>query len=111
MQPVEILISEHRLIEQMVSLLEKEIEKTTSAGKVDPNFLVAVVDFFRTYADKYHHGKEEGILFKELSSKTSSDVDHKMMLELVMEHAFARKTEKLGSSERQLCRWQNRNAE
>jgi len=31
MQPVEILISEHRLIEQMVSLLEKEIEKTTSA--------------------------------------------------------------------------------
>jgi hemerythrin-like domain-containing protein len=78
----------------MVSLLEKEIEKIKASGKVEPNFIVVAVDFFRTYADRYHHGKEEGILFKGLSSKKLSDIDHKMMLELVMEHAFARKTVK-----------------
>ena len=32
--------------------------------KVNPNFITAAVDFFRTYADRFHHGKEEGILFR-----------------------------------------------
>ncbi len=66
MLPVEILISEHRLILYTVSVLKKEQQKIAAAGKVDPNFIVAAVDFFRTYADRYHHGKEEGILFNAL---------------------------------------------
>ena len=94
MLPVEILISEHRLIEQMVKLLEKEMKRIVDSGKVDSNFIVVAVDFLRTYADRYHHGKEEGILFKGLSSKKLSDNDQKIMLELVMEHALARKTVK-----------------
>jgi hemerythrin-like domain-containing protein len=53
---------------------------------VEPNFIVAAVDFFRTYADRYHLGKEEGILFKGLSNRNLSDVDRKMMLELTLEH-------------------------
>ncbi len=92
MLPVEILIGEHRLIEQMVGFVEQETKKIVAEGKVDPNSIVVAVDFFRTYADKYHHGKEEGILFKGLSSRNMSDVDRRVMSELEMEHAFARKT-------------------
>ncbi len=92
MLPVEILIGEHRLIEQMVGFVEKETGKIVASGKVDPNFIVVAVDFFRTYADRYHHGKEEGILFRGLSSRNLSDVDRRVMSELEMEHAFARKT-------------------
>ena len=51
-----------------------------------------MVDFFRTYADKYHHGKEEGILFKELAQKKLNENDRKIMNELIQEHAFARRT-------------------
>jgi len=94
MLPVEVLINEHRLIEKMVSLLEKEIRRIEASATADTDFIDAIVDFFRTYADRYHHGKEEGILFKALSGKNLSDVHHKMMIELVMEHAFARKTVK-----------------
>jgi hemerythrin-like domain-containing protein len=90
--PVERLTSEHRLIEQMVSLLQKETESIVATGKVSPEFIGAAVDFFRTYADRYHHGKEEGILFKELSNKRLSSTDHNMILELVNEHALARRT-------------------
>jgi len=90
--PVEHLISEHRLIEQMVSLLQKETEIIVATGKVEPTFIAASVDFFRIYADKYHYGKEEGILFKELSNKKLSDADHNMMLELTYEHALSRRT-------------------
>jgi hemerythrin-like domain-containing protein len=90
--PVEILINEHRLIERFVRLIKKEIEKIIETQEVEPNFIVVAVDFFRTYADRYHHGKEEGILFKGLSQKKLSVTDDKMMLELIMEHAYARKT-------------------
>ena len=92
MLPVEHLISEHRLIKKMVRLLQTEAERIVATGKVDQEFIEGAVDFFRTYADKYHHGKEEGVLFKELSKRSLSDVDHKMILELTNEHALARRT-------------------
>ena len=92
MLPVEILINEHRLIERFVLVIKKEMEKIAATQKVELNFVVLAVDFFRTYADRYHHGKEEGILFQGLSQKKLSDDDEKMMLELTMEHAYARRT-------------------
>ena len=90
--PVEVLISEHRLIEHAVSVLKKEQQRIVAYGKVNPNFIVVAVDFFRTYADRYHHGKEEGILFNELSRRKMSEADAQMMRELILEHAYARKT-------------------
>jgi hemerythrin-like domain-containing protein len=50
------------------------------------------VDFFRTYADRYHHGKEEGILFNALFKRKLSETDAEMMRVLIFEHATARKT-------------------
>lgn len=92
MLPVDILVAEHRLIERIIKPIQDETERMTETGIVETNFIIIAVDFFRTYADKYHHGKEEGILFKGLSQKKLSDKDSKMMLELMMEHAYARKT-------------------
>ena len=92
MLPVEVLISEHRLILYTVGVLKKEQQKIVASGKVDPNFIVAAVDFFRTYADRYHHGKEEGILFNALYKRKLSEADSAMMRELILEHAAARKT-------------------
>ncbi len=92
MLPVEILITEHRLIEYAVDVLKEEQHKITASGKVDPNFIVTAVDFFRTYADRYHHGKEEGILFNALFKSKLSAVDAALMQELIMEHATARRT-------------------
>jgi len=92
MLPVEVLISEHRLIGHAVGVLKKEQQKTVATSKVDTNFIVAAVDFFRTYADRYHHGKEEGILFNALSRRKLSEADANMMRELILEHAYARKT-------------------
>ena len=92
MLPVDVLISEHRLILHAVGVLKKEQQKIAASGKVDPNFIVAAVDFFRTYADRYHHGKEEGILFNALYKRKLSEADAAMMRELILEHATARRT-------------------
>ncbi len=92
MLAIEILISEHKLIMKMVEIIKTKKQKMIADKKVDGNFIVTTVDFFRTYADKYHHGKEEGILFYALNQKKLSDGDKKIMDELILEHAYARKT-------------------
>jgi rubredoxin/hemerythrin-like domain-containing protein len=87
-------MKEHRLIEHMNKMIEIETNRINSTKKVDIDFIDVVIDFLRTYADRCHHGKEEDILFRELSKKNLSDIHRKMMNELIEEHAFARKTVK-----------------
>jgi hemerythrin-like domain-containing protein len=90
MKPIGALMIEHRLIERMVRLLDGELRALKDAGEVDADLLASSVDFFRTYADRTHHGKGEGILFKELSVKPLSDEDRQMMMRLVEEHVLMR---------------------
>jgi len=82
---------EHRLIEQIVPLMDEKIQKMRSSAKADIVFIERAVDFFRTYADRTHHGKEEDILFLELEKKTLSDGLNRIMNELQDEHMVARK--------------------
>jgi len=90
--PVDLLVEEHRLIERMIVLAKKEIDRVTKTLNLNPRFIVVTVDFLRSYADKCHHGKEEGILFKGLSRKQLSSDDDRIMRELELEHAYARRT-------------------
>jgi len=89
MKPVGPLMVEHRLIERMVKVLEGRLEGMKS-GRVNRDLIAQGVDFFRMYADRTHHGKEENILFKALSAKQLSDEDKEMMDRLVQEHIWAR---------------------
>ncbi len=84
------LMIEHRLIEKMVNLLERQLKRMEETKKADIDFLKVSADFFRTYADRTHHGKEEDILFRELAKKQLSQVDKQMMAELTQEHIIAR---------------------
>ncbi len=67
MLPVGPLMVEHRLIELMIALMSKEVKKIGEVGAPDPEFIRAAVDFIKTYADRLHHGKEEEILFRDLT--------------------------------------------
>lgn len=58
------LMIEHRLIERMISIIKDVLRQIESTQKVDPVFVDTAVDFIRNYADRTHHGKEEGILFR-----------------------------------------------
>lgn len=92
MLSVDVLVSEHVLIMRLVDLIRKEAEQIAKTNIVEPNKIMQSIVFLQVYADKYHHGKEEGILFRALSQKKLSEADHNLMTELMMEHAIARKT-------------------
>jgi len=86
------LMIEHRLIERMISIIKDVLIEIDSIQKVDPVFVDTAVDFIRTYADRTHHGKEEDILFQDLSKKALSAEDRRVMNELIDEHVLGRKT-------------------
>jgi hemerythrin-like domain-containing protein len=60
MTALEHLMAEHRLIEGALDALE-------SAGPVPGRFYLDAVEFIRGFADRAHHRKEEGVLFKAMA--------------------------------------------
>lgn len=91
MSPIGILMVEHRLIDRMIDLMQKELAKGEQGKNPDLVFIDGAIDFARTYADACHHGKEESILFDKLSMKRLLPEHKKLMDELVLDHIQNRK--------------------
>jgi len=66
MDPIDRLMAEHRVIEKAIAILEKIVGEYESRGEIDTGDVESLIDFIRTFADKCHHGKEEGVLFPKM---------------------------------------------
>ncbi len=64
--PIEVLESEHRVIQKMVAGMSVLAEQLEGGEPVDVELLESIVVFLRTFADRCHHGKEETFLFPAL---------------------------------------------
>ncbi len=60
------LSDEHKNILKLIEILDKECNELESGKKINESFLREIIFFIKNYADKFHHAKEEDILFKEL---------------------------------------------
>jgi hemerythrin-like domain-containing protein len=94
MKATELLIQEHELIKQCLRIINIVCDKLESGEQVDSLHLEKIVTFIRNFADKYHHSKEEDILFDEMCkigfSKESGPIsvmlsEHDMGRKLVKE--------------------------
>lgn len=90
MKPIGPMMREHRLIERMLGLMDRQLERIKAGQDADPVLIETAVDFFRTYADRTHHGKEEEIYFRDLAKKDISEEHTTTMTELIEEHTYAR---------------------
>lgn len=99
------LMIEHRLIERMLEIVKREAASIRETNEINPVFIDNVVDFVRIYADRTHHGKEEDILFRDLTKKNMTTEEKRIMEELVEEHRIGRKIvgELVESKERHLA--------
>lgn len=96
-----ILLEEHKNILLVVDILENKIKQLED---IDIVFFKKVIDFIRNYADKFHHAKEEDILFKEFNKCAEEGCVHCNPVEqMLVEHDEGRKNVRmmeLGLNER-----------
>jgi hemerythrin-like domain-containing protein len=65
--PMEKLVDEHGLIKKWLALIPDILPRLNLESEDDRQLIREGVDFIRSYADKFHHAKEEDILFKYFS--------------------------------------------
>lgn len=62
----QVMTDEHQLILRMIALVEKNTALMEQGQFRNWQFFLDAVDFIRNYADRFHHAKEEDVLFIEL---------------------------------------------
>lgn len=72
MDSVDILINEHVYIKKVLVAIKRDCEQLVEGKDVDVNFYRKVIDFVRNFADKYHHQKEENMLFNIMAEKNEA---------------------------------------
>jgi hemerythrin-like domain-containing protein len=62
--PLKKLVDEHVLIKRWIALIPEFVENLDVESEKGRRLILDGIDMIRSYADKYHHAKEEEILFK-----------------------------------------------
>ena len=75
MEILDTLIDEHVLIRQFLDSLNLCLEKMERGDRPSQEFFQKAVAFAGNFADKYHHFKEEHVLFNYLAMKKKGKID------------------------------------
>ncbi|MEK6827265.1 MAG: hemerythrin domain-containing protein [Nanoarchaeota archaeon] len=87
---IKILSDEHKNILIVVDVLSNQCRKM-SGNEIDKDFFLGVIDFIRNYADKFHHAKEEDLLFKEFCKNAEKgDIHCNPVDQMLYEHDIGR---------------------
>ena len=69
--PVKKLVEEHVLIKRWAALIPDVVRNINLKTESGRQVIRDGIDFIRSYADRYHHAKEEDILFKYFDESTN----------------------------------------
>jgi len=67
--PFHVLKHEHRIIERVLRALDGVCSRLEGGSAVPASVLLEILDFTTSFADGYHHGKEETMLFPALERR------------------------------------------
>lgn len=90
MNSIDVLVKEHDNIKRVLKIVRCICVDMVEGKNVDIDDFTSIIDFIRNYADKYHHGKEEEILFKYMQEELSSDIGEGPVRGMFIEHDYAR---------------------
>ncbi len=83
--PIDILLHEHLIIKRAASLALKAESLLPAGTELYDKTIRLLLHFFREYADKFHHYKEESILFPDINIKNET-VGQLLVSEMVNHH-------------------------
>jgi hemerythrin-like domain-containing protein len=69
MTPTDLLKHEHQVILMVLDAAEREAERIRTTDQVRAGDVENMVDFFRNFADRCHHAKEEDLLFAKMEER------------------------------------------
>lgn len=75
LDPIQILINEHALIRQFLDNLVFAVDKLETGERLAVEFFEKALQFARNFADKFHHLKEEHLMFAQLAQKKGGVLD------------------------------------
>ena len=70
---IEILCQEHRNIEKLLCILERELNVFARGERPNYELVLAVIDYFKDYPDTCHHPKED-MIFERLKLRDANAV-------------------------------------
>jgi len=86
---IDVLMNEHQVILSVLGSLENYVGQIQQGATLDRRLLGDYVDFFRNFADKCHHGKEEELLFRKMNDHGFSN-DQGPLAVMLFEHVQGR---------------------
>ena len=90
MKPTDDLVNEHKVISHVLEAAADEASRVSKTSEIIPERMEQFLDFFRGFADKCHHSKEENHLFPLLEKKGMPH-DSGPIAVMLMEHTDGRR--------------------
>lgn len=75
MDVLDILSNEHGLIRRYLEEVSLAAEKMESGAQPPREFFDKAIEFARAFADRYHHFKEEYLMFVRMAQKRKGEID------------------------------------
>jgi len=79
MSVLDTLKNEHLLVRRYLDNIEVVLDLMQKGGEVPEKFFTLAVDFSKNFMDKYHHFKEEYVIFMKLAQKKAGALDPQIM--------------------------------
>ncbi|SJZ55577.1 hemerythrin domain-containing protein [Garciella nitratireducens] len=91
MKSIDILVEEHSNIQKMLEVIRRACFQIVEGGEINHQDFLNIVDFIRNYADKYHHKKEEDMLFVDMGNDLGEPIKNGPIQGMLVEHDMGRR--------------------
>lgn len=91
MKSIDILVEEHENILKVLKSIRRACIGILEKREVHHGDFYDMIDFIRNYADHYHHGKEEDMLFNDMASELGENVKNGPIQGMLLEHDLGRR--------------------
>ncbi len=86
----DLMVEEHRNIKRMLAVIRRYCKKILTGEDVRYEDFYKIIDFIRNYADRYHHGKEEQLLFVKMVEELGPIAEKLVKYGMNVEHDLGR---------------------
>lgn len=90
MYSIELMVNEHNHILKLLAVMREACRGILEGKEVNGDDFRQMIAFARNYADKHHHGKEEQILFKEMTQHLGQVGVNLIQHGMLVEHDLGR---------------------